>query len=252
MVPRRGEQCPVENNFYNGYSPPKYTCNAILHIQVKTYTFLLKCLHAMDENVTHLVPCPKSSSTHSHMLMPSVKTVIYVPSMTIFSKQKLFFFYKSKFIGQTPIFTCFYQVLYVFVGGEFSGSHCKLRTPFDIFANFHRWIHMSCQEYRVFHPMGYLSLLTIPNTRIFYFIFLLFNNETHFGLCPILPSSPSNSKHSVDLPAMHSHSFNVISPCICNVICHCMLYYVTCIMNATWTTQSTPLTEVMDNHITYI
>ena len=29
---------------------------------------------------------------------------------------------------------------------------------------------------------------------------------------------------------------------ICNAMRHCMLYHATCIMNATWTTQSTPLT----------
>ena len=49
-----------------------------------------------------------------------------------------------------------------------------------------------------------------------------------------------------------THPFNTMSPCICNAGCHCMLYHVTCIMNATWTTQSTALTDVMDNHITYI
>ena len=133
---------------------------------------------------------------------------------------------------------------------------------------------------RFFHPRGYLSLLAIPNTRIFHFLFLLCNRETHFGRCPILLSLPSNTKHSVDLPCthdipsntkhsvdlrtMHSHPFNVMSPCICNTRCHCMLYHVTCIMNATWTTQSTPLmnatwttqstplTGVMDNQITWI
>ena len=73
----------TENNSYKGYSPPKCTCNAISHIQVKTYTILLKCLHAMDENVTHPVACPESSLTPSHMHMPSVKTIIYVQSMTI-------------------------------------------------------------------------------------------------------------------------------------------------------------------------
>ena len=140
--------------------------------------------------------------------------------------------------------------------------------PFDTFANFHRWIHMSNQEYQVFHPKGYLSLLAIPNTHIFHFLFLLCNHETHFVRCPILSSPPSNTKHgvdlpcthnipsntkhSVDLPTMHSHPFNAMSPCICNVRCDYMLYHVTCIMNATWTTQSTQLTGVMDNHITYI
>ena len=55
-VPRRGEQYPAEKYFYKGYSPPKSTCNDTPHIQVKTCTFLLKCLHVMDENVTRLIP----------------------------------------------------------------------------------------------------------------------------------------------------------------------------------------------------
>ena len=41
---------------------------------------------------------------------------------------------------------------------------------------------------------------------------------------------------------MHSHPFNAMSPCICNAMCHCMLHHAICIMNATWTTQSTLLT----------
>ena len=155
-----------------------------------------------------------------------------------------------------------------FVGSEFPGSHRRLCMPSDTFANFHHWIHMSNQEYLVFHPRGYLSLLAIPNTHIFHFIFLLCNCETNFGRCPILQSPQSNTKHSVNLPCthdipsntkhsfdlltMHSHPFNMMSLCICNARCHCMLYHVTCIMNATWTTQSTPLTDVMDNHITCI
>ena len=137
---------PNKDNSYKGYSPPKCTCNVISHIQVKTYTFLLKCLHAMDENVTHHVPCPKSSPTSSHMHMPSVKIIIYVPSMSFF-QNKSFLFYKSKSIGQSPISTCFYQVPYVFEGTEFPRSHRRLCTPFDTFTNFYRWIHMSNQEY---------------------------------------------------------------------------------------------------------
>ena len=81
------------------------------------------------------------------------------------------------------------------MGSEFSGSHRRLRMPSDTFENFHRWIHKSDQEYRVFHPRGYLSLLSIPNTCIFHFLFILCNCETHFGRCPILPSPPSNTKH---------------------------------------------------------
>ena len=116
-----------------------------------------------------------------------------------FFQNKSFLFYKSKSIGQSPISTCFYQVPCVFVGSEFLGSHRRLRMPSNTFANFRRWIYMFNQEYRVFHLRGYLSLLAIPNTCIFHFLFLSCNRETHFGLCPILPSPPSNTKHSVDL-----------------------------------------------------
>ena len=165
--------------------------------------------------MTHPVPCPESSSTPSYMHMSSVKTVIYDPSMTIF-QNKSFLFYKSKSIRQSLISTCFYQLLCVFVGSEFPGSHRRLHTLSDTFANFHRWIHMSNQEYRVFHSMGYLSLLAIPNTCIFHFLFLLCNCETHYGRCSILPSPPSNTKHSIDLPTMHSHPFNAMSLCICD------------------------------------
>ena len=41
---------------------------------------------------------------------------------------------------------------------------------------------------------------------------------------------------------MHSHPLNAMSPCMRNAMRHCMLYHATCIMNATWTIQSTPLT----------
>ena len=98
MVPRQGEQCLVENNSYKDYSPRKCTCNVISHIQVKTYTFLLKCLHAMDENVTHTVPCPKSSLTPSYMHMPSVKNCHLCSINDHFSKTKAFCF-----INQNPL-----------------------------------------------------------------------------------------------------------------------------------------------------
>ena len=52
----------------------------------------------------------------------------------------------------------------------------------------------------------------------------------------------SNTKRSVDSSTMHSHSFNAMSPCICDAMRHCILYHATCIMNATWITQSTTLT----------
>ena len=175
--------------------------------------------------------------TPSHMYMPSVKNFHLCSINDHFSKTKDFCFINQNPLDKLQIFSCFHKVPCVFVGSEFSGSHRWLRTPSDTFANFHRWIHMSNQEYRVFHLEGYLSLLAIPNTRIFHFLFLLCDRETHFGRCPILLSPLSNTKHGVDLPCTHDiplntkHNFDLyhaLTPMSCNVPCinamqcHCM------------------------------
>ena len=142
------------------------------------------------------------------------------------------------------------------MGCEFPGSHRWLRAPSNTFANFHHWIHMSNQEYQIFYPRGYLSLLAIPNTRIFHFLFLLCDRETHFGRCPILLSPLLNNKHSVDILCTHDipsntkHSvdlYHALIPMSCDVSCinamQCPVYkcnamplhvsHATCTMNAT-------------------
>ena len=89
VFPRWGEQCPVEEFPYKGYSPPKCTCNGKhAHIQVKVCTFLIECLHIMDENVTHPIPCPESSP------YPSRPTVIGVSPIDHFLQNKSFLFLK--------------------------------------------------------------------------------------------------------------------------------------------------------------
>ena len=65
----------------------------------------------------------------------------------------------------------------------------------------------------------------------------------YWTLSHLIEPTQSNTKRGVDSSTMHSHPFNAMSMCICNAICHCMFYHVTCIMNATWTTQSTLLTR---------
>ena len=55
LFPRWGEQCPVVEFSYKGYSLPKCSCNdKHTHIPVKLCTFLLECLHAI----------PHASSPH--------------------------------------------------------------------------------------------------------------------------------------------------------------------------------------------
>ena len=43
----------------------------------KTCMFLLKCLHVMDENVTHPFPHLEPSLTPSHMHMPIVRNIVF-------------------------------------------------------------------------------------------------------------------------------------------------------------------------------
>ena len=57
--------------------------------------------------MTHSVPCPESSPTPSHMHMPSVKNVIYVPSMTNFPKKNVFCF-----ISQNPLDKLRYSLVF--------------------------------------------------------------------------------------------------------------------------------------------
>ena len=83
MFSRQGEQCPVVELSYMGYSPPKCTCNDSTQIHSSKYMILLECLHDMDENLTHPFPLLEPSLTPSRMLKPNVRK-------TLFSKQNIF------------------------------------------------------------------------------------------------------------------------------------------------------------------
>ena len=90
-------------------------------------------------------------------------------------------------------------------------------------------------NWRVFHSRGGIyPFLLIPST-LFFFFTIFINCVTLLDVIPFNRAHPISTKRSVDLPTMHSYPFNAMSPCICNARCHCMLYQVTCIMNATWT-----------------
>ena len=66
----------------------------------------------------------------------------------VFTKSRVFF-WVANFRGLTANFACLLTLSRTFIVG-----------------------YMSNKEYQVFHPRGYLSLLVIPNTRIFHFLFL--------------------------------------------------------------------------------
>ena len=83
MFPRQGEQCPIVELSYFGYSPPKCTCNDSTQTHSSKYMILLKCLRDMGENATHPFPLLEPSLTPSRMPKPNARK-------TLFSKQKVF------------------------------------------------------------------------------------------------------------------------------------------------------------------
>ena len=69
---------------------------------------------------------------------------------------------------------------------------------------------------------GIYPYLLYP-THVFFISFFFYATvRLILDVVPFTEPTQSNTKHSVDLPTMHSHPFNAMSPCICNAICHCM------------------------------
>ena len=132
-----------------------------------------------------------------------------------------------------------FKTMCLVVGSEFFVSHRSLHKPKQ-FYGLSPLGTMSNHNSQVFHSRGVLSLLA--NTRHIFSLSLYSTMQLCWTLSHLIEPTQSNTKHSVNSSIMHSHPFNVMSPFICNAIYHCMLCHPTCIMNVTWTTQSTSLT----------
>ena len=100
--------------------------------------------------------------------------------------------------------------------------HHRLRKPRHFYSlsplgtmSYHNW------RWRVFHPRrgggggGIYPNLLIPDTFSLPFQSTM---QICWTLSHLTEPTQSNTKRSVDLPTMHSHPFNEMSPCICNVI----------------------------------
>ena len=87
-----------------GYSPSKYTCNGNKTHSSKTCKSLLKCLHDMDENVTHPLPCLEPSLTPSRMPKPSVRKHYFQNKSFLFLKT--YYRVSVKSIGQPSEVNC--------------------------------------------------------------------------------------------------------------------------------------------------
>ena len=153
--------------------PPKCICNAISHIQVKTYAFLLKYLHAMDENVAHPVPCPESSSTPSHMHMSSVKIIIGVSPNELThwtTLQYLFNFIKSRVF------------LWVKNFRGLIASFARLLTLSQTFIV--RYICLTKNKIWVFHPEGRFAPSCFMQTHVIYYYYCFTPVSLNFRRCP--------------------------------------------------------------------
>ena len=132
-----------------------------------------------------------------------------------------------------------FKTMCICVGSKFFVSHRRHHKPRHIYG-ISPLGTMSDHNWRVFHLRRDPSLLA--NTRYVFSLPLYSTVRLYWTLPHFTEPTQSSTKRSVHSSTMHSYPFHTMSSCICNAICHCMLYHVACIMNATWTTQSTPLT----------
>ena len=117
------------------------------------------------------------------------------------------------------------------------GSHRRLRTPSDTFANFHRWIHMSDQEYNLgISPLGgggICPILLHPNTRDLLLLLIYTIVSLNFRRCPI-------SELTTHSPRMVNDQYHALTPdsTQCDHTyemqsCHFMLCHATCTIRVT-------------------
>ena len=123
--------------------------------------------------MTHPVPCPKSSSTPSHMHMPSAKTIIgFSPNdLTHWTTlQYLFNFIKSRvflwvanFQGLTTIFIRLSTLLRTFIAG---------------------YICLTKNKIWVFHHEGGSAPSGFTQTHVIYYYYCFTLLSLNFGRCP--------------------------------------------------------------------
>ena len=141
------------------------------------------------------------------------------------------------------------------MGHGFSGLHRRTLHAFPTFLRTYIAGHacLTANKIWVFHPGrggggggegGSTSTCSAQHTFHFHFQ----NHATHFGRFPMLPSPPSNTKHSVDKPCTYDipsntkHSvdlYNALTPMSCDFLVHMQCNYaieishVPCMMHTT-------------------
>ena len=129
-VPRRGEQCLVENASYKGYSPSKCTCNAFytftIHIPTRTCQFYMESYMPCHEwDATHHVPYARAlTDSLTQCLSPCLNNYHFSNDIKLsFSFNSYSFYLQSRALLWVVEFWC-----------RTVGS-----TNPDTFTIFHRW-----------------------------------------------------------------------------------------------------------------
>ena len=100
---------------------------------------------------------------------------------------------------------------------------------FDIFDRLSPPVIMFNLNNWVFHTGGWGWEGSTPTCSAQHTYFHFQNRATHFGRCPMLPSPPLNTKHSVDqscthdIPSNTKHSvdfYHALTPMSCDVLVH--------------------------------
>ena len=103
----------------------------------------------------------------------------------------------------------------------------------NTFTTFHRWGLCLTIISGSFTQGGDLSQLA--DTQHIFSLPFQSTVRLCWTLSHLTEPTQSNTKCRVDLPTMHSHPSNAMSPCIYNVCAIAYLYHVTYMMNAIWT-----------------
>ena len=130
------------------------------------------------------------------------------------------------------------------MGHTFSSLHRRTPHAFPTFSQTYIAGHacLAANKILVFHTEGgggggggSTPICSTRHTCHFHFQ----NRATHFGHCPMLPSPPLNTKHSVnqpctyDIPSNTKHSvdlYHALTPISCDVLVHMPCNYATAIL----------------------
>ena len=134
-----------------------------------------------------------------------IKLIILDDIQRSFSNKNSFV-YKPKDFGMLQLNDHVYlQIMCLFVGSKFLGSHRRLLTPSNIFIGSHRWGSCLTTTNESFTRGGVYPCLLLPNT--YFLLPFHITVRLYWTLSHLTKLTKSNTKRCVDLKlCTHTHS----------------------------------------------